>query len=102
VLLLFIGSIVNTSFYQFTILWLQSPVLPLKSPFLPKKPQKTPGFHRSQVEVTTEQGTFRAAVPSGASTGENEACELRDGGSDYMGKGCLGCLGWKRVPSGND
>jgi len=40
-----------------------------------------------EVEVTTEQGTFRAAVPSGASTGENEACELRDGGSDYMGKG---------------
>ena len=40
-----------------------------------------------QVEVTTEKGTFRAAVPSGASTGEGEACELRDGGKDYMGKG---------------
>ncbi|CAK9102806.1 unnamed protein product [Durusdinium trenchii] len=40
-----------------------------------------------EVEVTTEKGIFRAAVPSGASTGENEACELRDGGSDYMGKG---------------
>ena len=40
-----------------------------------------------QVEVTTEKGTYRAAVPSGASTGENEACELRDGGADYMGKG---------------
>ena len=37
--------------------------------------------------MTTEKGLFRAAVPSGASTGENEACELRDGGSDYMGKG---------------
>jgi len=40
-------------------------------------------------EVTTENGTFRAAVPSGASTGEHEACELRDKGKDYMGKGVL-------------
>ena len=33
-------------------------------------------------------GTFaRAAVPSGASTGEHEAVELRDGGSRYGGKG---------------
>jgi len=31
----------------------------------------------------------RAAVPSGASTGEHEAVELRDGGSDFMGKGVL-------------
>lgn len=31
----------------------------------------------------------RAAVPSGASTGEHEAVELRDGGSEYMGKGVL-------------
>ena len=30
---------------------------------------------------------FRASVPSGASTGIYEACELRDGGSAYMGKG---------------
>ena len=43
-----------------------------------------------EVEVTTDRGTFRAAVPSGASTGENEACELRDGGADYMGKGGTG------------
>eukprot|EP00443_Scrippsiella_acuminata_P131849 CAMPEP_0115736796 /NCGR_PEP_ID=MMETSP0272-20121206/87448_1 /TAXON_ID=71861 /ORGANISM="Scrippsiella trochoidea, Strain CCMP3099" /LENGTH=323 /DNA_ID=CAMNT_0003181001 /DNA_START=97 /DNA_END=1066 /DNA_ORIENTATION=+ len=42
-----------------------------------------------EVEVTTGQGVFRAAVPSGASTGENEACELRDGGKDYLGKGVL-------------
>lgn len=41
------------------------------------------------MEVTTEKGGFRAAVPSGASTGENEACELRDGGNGYMGKGSL-------------
>ncbi|MBL6683999.1 MAG: phosphopyruvate hydratase [Flavobacteriaceae bacterium] len=41
-----------------------------------------------EVDVHTENGSFgRAAVPSGASTGEHEAIELRDGGSDYMGKG---------------
>lgn len=40
-----------------------------------------------EVEITTQKGTFRAAVPSGASTGEHEACELRDGGSDFLGKG---------------
>ena len=40
-----------------------------------------------EVDVTTEKGFFgRAAVPSGASTGEHEAVELRDGGSTYMGK----------------
>jgi enolase len=41
-----------------------------------------------EVDVITENGVVgRAAVPSGASTGEHEAVELRDGGSDYMGKG---------------
>ncbi|MCD2260538.1 phosphopyruvate hydratase [Psychroserpens luteolus] len=41
-----------------------------------------------EVDVTTENGMIgRAAVPSGASTGEHEAVELRDGGSAYMGKG---------------
>jgi len=44
-----------------------------------------------EVEVVTSSGaTGRAAVPSGASTGENEALELRDGDkSRYMGKGVL-------------
>ncbi|MGA1339863.1 MAG: phosphopyruvate hydratase [Flavobacteriaceae bacterium] len=43
-----------------------------------------------EVDVTTENGILgRAAVPSGASTGEHEAVELRDGGSTYMGKGVL-------------
>ena len=43
-----------------------------------------------EVDVTTENGVQgRAAVPSGASTGEHEAVELRDGGKDYMGKGVL-------------
>lgn len=41
-----------------------------------------------EVDVITESGCLgRAAVPSGASTGEYEAVELRDGGKDYMGKG---------------
>ena len=43
-----------------------------------------------EVDVITENGTLgRAAVPSGASTGEHEAVELRDGGKDYMGNGVL-------------
>jgi len=41
-----------------------------------------------EVEIALTDGTFaRAAVPSGASTGEHEAVELRDGGSRYGGKG---------------
>ncbi len=41
-----------------------------------------------EVDVITENGVLgRAAVPSGASTGEHEAVELRDGGSSFMGKG---------------
>ena len=41
-----------------------------------------------EVDVITESGSIgRAAVPSGASTGEHEAVELRDGGKKYMGKG---------------
>ncbi|MFN3136038.1 MAG: phosphopyruvate hydratase [Allomuricauda sp.] len=41
-----------------------------------------------EVDVTTENGIVgRAAVPSGASTGEHEAVELRDGGASFMGKG---------------
>lgn len=44
-----------------------------------------------EVELTTDQNlTVKAAVPSGASTGENEALELRDGDSHrYLGKGVL-------------
>ena len=41
-----------------------------------------------EVDVYTENGFMgRAAVPSGASTGEHEAVELRDGGDAFMGKG---------------
>lgn len=43
-----------------------------------------------EVEVVLDSGaTGRAIVPSGASTGEHEAVELRDGGSRYLGKGVL-------------
>ena len=52
-----------------------------------------------EVDVITENGVLgRAAVPSGASTGENEAVELRDGDkSKYLGKGVL-----KAVENVND
>ena len=52
-----------------------------------------------EVDVVTENGAFgRAAVPSGASTGANEAVELRDGDkSKYLGKGVL-----KAVSNVND
>lgn len=43
-----------------------------------------------EVEVTLETGASgRAIVPSGASTGEHEAVELRDGGKRFLGKGVL-------------
>lgn len=46
-----------------------------------------------EVDVVTENGIMgRAAVPSGASTGEHEAVELRDGGKAYMGKGVLNAV----------
>jgi enolase len=50
-----------------------------------------------EVDVSTEDGLFRASVPSGASTGAYEAVELRDGGSRYLGKGVL-----KAVANVND
>jgi enolase len=41
-----------------------------------------------EVDVVTEAGLHRAIVPSGASTGQHEACELRDGDkSKWSGKG---------------
>ena len=50
-----------------------------------------------EVDVITENGVMgRAAVPSGASTGEHEAMELRDGGKAYSGKGVK-----KAVENGN-
>jgi len=47
-----------------------------------------------EVDVRLESGAFgRAAVPSGASTGVHEALELRDGGSDWGGKGVTRAVG---------
>ena len=47
-----------------------------------------------EVEVILESGARgRAIVPSGASTGEHEAVELRDGGKPYLGKGVLQAVG---------
>ena len=46
-----------------------------------------------EVDVYLEDGTMgRAAVPSGASTGEREALEMRDGGTRFMGKGVLNAV----------
>ncbi len=51
------------------------------------------GFPTVEVEVKTDTGVMgRAAVPSGASTGEFEACELRDGGARYLGKGTMNAV----------
>ncbi len=48
-----------------------------------------------EVEVVLSSGARgRAAVPSGASTGEHEAVELRDGGERYMGKGVQTAVGF--------
>ena len=47
-----------------------------------------------EVDLITEKGSFRAMVPSGASTGEHEAIELRDGDkARYSGKGVLKAIG---------
>jgi enolase len=47
-----------------------------------------------EVELALRSGaTGRAAVPSGASTGEFEATELRDGGQEYLGKGVTKAVG---------
>ncbi len=48
-----------------------------------------------EVEVELDSGALgRAAVPSGASTGEHEAVELRDGGERYLGKGVQTAVGY--------
>ena len=48
-----------------------------------------------EVDVLLDSGALgRAAVPSGASTGEHEAVELRDGGDRFGGKGVLNAVGY--------
>ena len=56
-------------------------------------PPSPPPPPQQQVEVGTDDGIFRASVPSGASTGAYEAVELRDGGDRYLGKGVLKAVG---------
>ena len=52
------------------------------------------GYPTVEADVTTRQGVFRAAVPSGSSTGIHEAVELRDGDKQkYGGKGVLKAVG---------
>lgn len=47
-----------------------------------------------EADVTTQDGVFRAAVPSGASTGKYQALELRDGDKKaYLGKGVSKAVG---------
>ena len=58
-------------------------------PFIPSLPPHSRGNPTVEVDLFTQDGMFRAAVPSGASTGAYEAVELRDGGDRYMGKGVL-------------
>jgi len=51
------------------------------------------GLPTVEADVWLDGGSFgRAAVPSGASTGDHEAHELRDGGEDYGGKGVLNAV----------
>ncbi|CAH8825321.1 unnamed protein product [Trichobilharzia szidati] len=47
------------------------------------------GYPTVEVDVITNKGLFRAAAPSGASTGIYEANELRDNGQEFLGKGVL-------------
>ncbi|HID73867.1 MAG TPA: phosphopyruvate hydratase, partial [Thermoplasmata archaeon] len=45
------------------------------------------GHPTVEVDLTTDDGVFRAAVPSGASKGTREALELLDGGDAFYGRG---------------
>ncbi|CAH8508608.1 unnamed protein product, partial [Dicrocoelium dendriticum] len=47
------------------------------------------GYPTVEADVITRKGLFRAAVPSGASTGAYEAIEMRDFGREYHGKGVM-------------
>jgi enolase len=65
------------------------PKLPLIKTLVAREILDSRGNPTVEVDLTTEGGiTVRAAVPSGASTGIHEACELRDGDKKrYLGKG---------------
>ena len=58
-----------------------------------------------EAEVKTHKGTFMADVPSGASTGAHEACEMRDGGrcrGGRAGGGGAGRAGGTQTGSGQE
>ena len=55
-----------------------------------------------EAEITLADGTVaRGTAPSGASTGEFEALELRDGGTRYLGKGVTKAVDNRRGYNGN-
>lgn len=67
--------------------------MPIKS-ILARQIYDSRGNPTVEVDLTTELGLFRAAVPSGASTGVHEALELRDNDkNNYHGKGVLKAVG---------
>ncbi|KAF2901968.1 hypothetical protein ILUMI_04217 [Ignelater luminosus] len=67
--------------------------MPIKSIFA-RQIYDSRGNPTVEVDLITDLGLFRAAVPSGASTGVHEALELRDGdGQNYHGKGVLKAVG---------
>ena len=84
-----------------------SPALESQAPYFPEGPLSSieyvigrevldsRGNPTVEVEIGLESGaTGRAIVPSGASTGEHEASELRDGGTRYLGKGVTKAVGF--------
>ena len=74
-------------FNNFLILFTMSQIIAIRG----RQILDSRGNPTVEVEVFTEQGAMgRAAVPSGASTGVHEACELRDGDkSQYLGKSVM-------------
>src|ERR1700744_6695316 len=71
----------------------ENPV-PIMEQVGPRESLDSRGNPTVEVEIALSDGTFaRAAVPSGASTGEHEAVELRDGGNRYGGKGVQKAVG---------
>ena len=66
--------------------------MPIKSVFA-RQIFDSRGNPTVEVDLVTDLGLFRAAVPSGASTGVHEALELRDGEKQYLGKGVLKAVG---------
>ncbi|KAI3725291.1 hypothetical protein L1987_65074 [Smallanthus sonchifolius] len=81
----------NLSFHLITFLFSSQILISLMATIKAVKARQifdSRGNPTVEVDITLSDGSLaRAAVPSGASTGIYEALELRDGGSDYLGKG---------------